>query len=300
MLTKSYQFALFSPQGKLVLNTRIRGWALLVLPTLLFMLLAGNYFLHNYYELHENKQREMLGLSHEIQRLNSELLDTTASLLHIENTLARVTDFNAKLRVMLNMDGEADRQGTLLPTPRRQRGLRRLPALFGHNMARHLRNKLTSLEEAVLQEEVQQQAIAHSIAQQLEKLATIPVIMPTRGRFSSPFGWRKDPFKGTRRFHKGIDITARTGTPVRATANGFVAQVTRSPSYGLVIVLNHSEELRTRYAHLSGFAVKYGQRVLRGQVIGYVGNTGRSKAPHLHYEVHFKDKPVNPRNYILQ
>lgn len=299
MLTKRYQFALFSPQGKLVLSAGLYGWILLVIPVLLIGLTMGNYLLHGYYSTHKNQLQVQALVDAEQQRLNEDLLESTHALTEIENTLASVTDFNAKMRIMLNIDNGNGPQ-MLFRHPRSHRGLRHLPALYGNNMTRHLHGKVRSLSEAIMHEEVKQQEIARSISQQMERLATIPVIMPTRGRFSSPFGWRKDPFKGTRRFHKGIDITARTGTPIRATANGFITQVSRSPSYGLVILLKHSDELKTRYAHLSKFGVEEGQRVLRGQVIGYVGNTGRSKAPHLHYEVHVKGRPVNPRNYILQ
>ncbi len=159
---------------------------------------------------------------------------------------------------------------------------------------------MQELGDRIVTEEIRQQEIAHAVSIQLETLGTIPVIMPTQGRFSSGFGWRVDPFTGKKRFHKGIDLTAATGTPIRATANGTVVQTNRSTSYGLVATIKHNDKLETLYAHMSGFAVKEGQRVLRGQVVGYVGNTGRSKAPHLHYEVHVEGKPVNPLNYILQ
>ncbi len=300
MLTRSYQFALFSSQGRLVLNLHARGWMILVIPALLCILVMGNYILFDYYQMHKQLQDTRVTINLQRLQLNEDLLAGCYSLADIENTLSRVVNFNAKLRIMLSIGDTLDREATLVSQARPGHGLKRLPALYGRNLTRDLRGKLEELDAAILQEEVQQQTIAHQASLQMESLATIPVIMPTKGRFSSAFGWRKDPFKGSRRFHKGIDITARTGTPVRATANGFVTQISRSPSYGLVIMLTHSDKLKTRYAHLSGFAVEKGQRVLRGQLIGYVGNTGRSKAPHLHYEVHYKAKPVNPRNYILQ
>ena len=300
MLTKYYQFALFSPQGKLLFSSGLRGWGLLLLPTLIAALTGSVIFLHGYYAEYQDQQQSLQQMRVDMEQLSEALIKNAFDLSGMENTLASVEDFNAKMRVMLNMGDENDNQETLIRHPRTRLGLSYLPALYGRNITRHLKDKAQTLGETILREEIKQQEIAHSISRQLEKLATIPVIMPTRGRFSSPFGWRKDPFKGTRRFHKGIDITARTGTPIRATANGFITQVSVSPSYGLVIMLKHSEELTTRYAHLSRFAVEEGQHVLRGQVIGYVGNSGRSKAPHLHYEVYVKDKPVNPRNYILQ
>ncbi len=300
MFTRSYQLALFSSQGRLVLNLQAKGWMLLAAPAVLCILAIGNYILFDYYQMHRQLQDSRVAINLQSLQLNEDLLAGCHTLANIEDTLNRVVDFNAKLRIMLSIGNTLDRDSTLSPSASPGHGLKRLPALYGRDLTRNLRGKLEDLDAAILHEEVQQQTIAHYVSLQMESLATIPVIMPTKGRFSSAFGWRKDPFKGLRRFHKGIDITARTGTPVRATANGFVTQVSRSPSYGLVILLTHSDMLRTRYAHLSGFAVEEGQRVLRGQLVGYVGNTGRSKAPHLHYEVHYNNKPVNPRNYILQ
>lgn len=300
MLAKRYQCALFSPHGRILLSVGLRGWMLLLPPAAMLLLAISGYMLLDYYHQARQARQALAGLAVERVGTNDLLLQSVVELDDMEHSLARMIDFNAKLRIMLDMDSDADRRVTLKPPPRYRRGLKKLPALYGRDLVREIRSKAESLQRDMNVEEAHQQEIARAVSEQLENLATIPVIMPTRGRFSSAFGWRRDPFRGTRRFHKGIDITARTGTHIRAAANGFVTSATRSPSYGLVIVITHSEDIKTRYAHMNGFAVKEGQRVLRGELIGYVGNTGRSKAPHLHYEVYYKGKPVNPRNYILQ
>jgi len=131
------------------------------------------------------------------------------------------------------------------------------------------------------------------------RLASTPSIWPTKGYLTDGFGWRTHPFTGKRNFHYGQDIATQLGNDIVATADGFVLVVAHQNALGNLIVIDHGFGFTTRYAHLSGFNVKEGVRVKRGQVIGFVGNTGRSTAPHLHYEVRVFGKAQNPLNYII-
>jgi len=131
------------------------------------------------------------------------------------------------------------------------------------------------------------------------RLASTPSIWPTKGYLTDGFGWRTHPFTGKRNFHYGQDIATQLGNDIVATADGFVLVVAHQNALGNLIVIDHGFGFTTRYAHLSGFNVKEGDRVKRGQVIGFVGNTGRSTAPHLHYEVRVFGKAQNPLNYII-
>jgi len=300
MLFRRYTLSVFNQYGKPFLALRIPGWAFLVLPVVFALLLAGNISLFKYLELARQLDRETGGLQTTIRVQNERLLESAFQISSIERSLGKVVDFNAKLRIMLEIEENTDRNATLAGTIQSSRGLRMLPALYGRNLNRHLWERMDDIFERMAAEEIRQQEIAHAVSIQLESLGSIPVIIPTQGRLSSSFGWRVDPFTRKKRFHKGIDLTASTGTPIRTTANGLVTRVMRSASYGLVVEITHNDKIRTLYAHMSRFAVEEGQRVLRGQVIGYVGNTGRSKAPHVHYEVLVDGKPVNPMNYILQ
>lgn len=115
---------------------------------------------------------------------------------------------------------------------------------------------------------------------------------------TSGFGMRNHPVLGGRRNHKGIDLAAPSGTPVYAPADGVIARADWFSSYGNYIQIEHGGELQTRYGHLSGFAVQAGQRVHKGDLIGYVGSTGRSTGPHLHYEVRVADVAVDPTPYL--
>ena len=133
-------------------------------------------------------------------------------------------------------------------------------------------------------------------------LAAIPAIQPVRNenlkQIASGFGYRNDPFTKARKFHEGMDFAAETGTPIFATGNGVVERADNTASgYGNHIVVRHGFGYETLYGHLSKYNCRAGQRVKRGDIIGYVGSTGRSEGSHLHYEVHKNNEVVNPLNF---
>jgi murein DD-endopeptidase MepM/ murein hydrolase activator NlpD len=126
-----------------------------------------------------------------------------------------------------------------------------------------------------------------------------PSLWPVDGRLMSGFAQRTDPFSGEGAFHKGVDISAPTGTPVRSTADGIVIQAEPvAGGYGRLVRIDHGGDVQTYYAHLSHINVREGQEVRRGDVVGMVGSTGRVTAPHLHYEVRLGGAPVNPYRYL--
>jgi murein DD-endopeptidase MepM/ murein hydrolase activator NlpD len=130
-------------------------------------------------------------------------------------------------------------------------------------------------------------------------LASTPSIWPVRGYLSATFGNRIDPFTGQRDFHAGIDISTPLGTKIQAPADGVVIAVGVKGAYGNAVTVDHGFGIVTQYGHMAAFNVKRGQRVRRGDVIGFVGSTGRSTAPHLHYEVWVRDQAQDPIHYIL-
>ena len=134
---------------------------------------------------------------------------------------------------------------------------------------------------------------------QRELLASTPSIWPVRGYLSASFGKRIDPFTSQPDFHPGLDISTPTGTQVVVPADGVVVFCGQKNGYGNALVVDHGYGIVTRYGHLAGFNVKAGQRVRRGEVVAFVGNTGRSTAPHLHYEVWVDDQAQNPIQFIL-
>ncbi len=136
-----------------------------------------------------------------------------------------------------------------------------------------------------------------------EMLRCIPAIQPVANkdlkRTASGYGRRIDPIYGTTRFHEGMDFAANPGTEVYATGDGTVVEMGWQTGYGNTIVIDHGFGYVTRYAHLQAFRTQRGRKVVRGEVIGEVGNTGKSTGPHLHYEVHVKGRVVNPVNYYF-
>lgn len=172
----------------------------------------------------------------------------------------------------------------LFPDPSGSEGWSRKASDLGEATSR-LRMDLTRMESQ-----------ASAKMQQLEQT---PSIMPARGQMCSPFGWRLHPVFGEYILHAGQDITGPTGIPVVATAMGKVVTREYSSSFGNYVVIAHGSGIRTLYAHLHSFKCELGDNVRRGQVIGLLGNTGRSTGPHVHYEVHQGQQPINPAPWIL-
>ncbi len=134
----------------------------------------------------------------------------------------------------------------------------------------------------------------------LELARSLPSLMPARGVITSGFGWRRDPVYGDWRFHAGLDIAAPPGTPIVAAADGVVVSAGWHQGYGKVVEISHGHGIATFYAHCSRIAVRVGQRVRRGQIIAYIGATGKTTGPHLHYEVRVNGVPQNPERFIIR
>ena len=167
-----------------------------------------------------------------------------------------------------------------------------------------LLQKKPLLETADIKDKAQKiedslKSVEKFVNQQKLQLAATPAIWPTRGFISGVFGNRIHPFTGRYEFHNAIDIATQLGNNVIAPAYGVVLVAEPREYYGNMVIIDHGFGYVTRYGHLSGFNVKEGQRVKRYDVIGYVGTTGRSNGPHLHYEVRYFDKPMNPNDFIL-
>jgi murein DD-endopeptidase MepM/ murein hydrolase activator NlpD len=184
-------------------------------------------------------------------------------------------------------------------------GIIRYKTLEGYNNSQLVINTTKRID--VLSKELAVQSKSLDVILKLAEaksdfLSAIPAIQPVRNenlkRLASGFGYRTDPFTKVRKMHEGMDFTAKTGTPIYATGDGVVVKADNSASgYGNHIVIRHGFGYETLYAHLSKYKTRAGRRVKRGDVIGYVGSTGRSEAPHLHYEVHKDNKVVNPLNF---
>ncbi|HEU0137024.1 MAG TPA: peptidoglycan DD-metalloendopeptidase family protein [Flavobacterium sp.] len=196
------------------------------------------------------------------------------------------------------------------PIPEEQRkagfgGVNRYKELEGYNNSELVINTARRVDIISKELAIQSHSLDEILKLAKEKsklLSAIPAIQPIKNEnlkaMASGFGYRSDPFTKVRKFHAGMDFTAKSGTPIYASGDGVVEKADNTASgYGNHIVIRHGYGYETLYGHLSKYKVRRGQRVKRGDIIGYVGSTGRSEAPHLHYEVHKNGEAVNPLNF---
>ena len=169
-----------------------------------------------------------------------------------------------------------------------------------------LRQKTERLKRQMVIQSKSLDTIIALASKKEQMLASIPSIKPISNdklkrhiKFLSGFGKRIHPILKVPKFHYGIDFTAPRGTSIQATGAGVVTRADFSPTFGYVVEIDHGYDYKTLYAHMKKFSVKKGEKVVRGQAIGIVGSTGRSTAPHCHYEIHYKGKPINPIGHCL-
>lgn len=220
---------------------------------------------------------------------------------HVDEVLASVAERDNNLyRAYFN--------ASAIPEEQRKAGfggVNRYKDLEGYNNSDLVINTTKRLDVISKELVIQSKSLDEiaKLAKDKEKLlAAIPAIQPIKNedlkQMASGFGYRSDPFTKIRKFHAGMDFTAKTGTPIYATGDGVVAKADNTATgYGNHIVIKHGFGYETLYAHLSKYKAKRGQKVKRGDIIGYVGSTGRSEAPHLHYEVHKNGQVINPINF---
>ncbi|AXG73015.1 M23 family peptidase [Flavobacterium arcticum] len=253
--------------------------------------------------------------------LNTPFFETPKDKLQareIENLRIRYESLNRKMdQVDEVLASIAERDNNLYrtyfntsPIPEEQRkagfgGINRYKELEGYNNSDIIITTTKRLDVISKELVVQSKSLGEiaKLAKDKEKLlAAIPAIQPVKNEdlrhVASGFGYRSDPFTKIRKFHAGMDFSAKTGTPIYATGDGVVRRAdNRASGYGNHIVIKHGYGYETLYAHLSKYKARVGQKVKRGDIIGYVGSTGRSEAPHLHYEVHKGGKAINPINF---
>jgi murein DD-endopeptidase MepM/ murein hydrolase activator NlpD len=162
----------------------------------------------------------------------------------------------------------------------------------------NLKDGIALLKDRTAEVEGQLTILEAVAEQRATRLLYTPSIWPVKGPITSHYGNRADPFNGDAELHLGLDISAIYNSQIHAPADGVVIYADRKAAYGNLVVLSHGNGLTTRYGHMARPLVKINQKVKRGDVIGLVGTTGRTTAPHLHYEVRMNDRPVNPKTYL--
>jgi murein DD-endopeptidase MepM/ murein hydrolase activator NlpD len=239
--------------------------------------------------LEENRQKEaqLVALTNKIDKINSKMIE--------------LIEFDNKLKIMADLEpGEDNAKFLGVGGPDLSLMDPDQSVENAHKtLVRLMHQSIDSLDTAISVETEEKHELYQFLENQKSILACTPSIWPAKGWPNDGFGYRKSPFTGKKEFHQGLDISARKGSPVIAPADGFVSFAGHSSSFGNYITISHGYGYKTRYGHLSKILVKKGQAVKRGEQIALIGSTGRSTGPHLHYEVHRNNVPVDPKIYIL-
>ncbi len=296
MLLGKYHIVIFKEGRSGSRNLRMRGWFGFTAGLLILALIACNAWLWRAWLQARHLDENLNNAQRVIEEQRRQIVNLAGRITGVSQDLQRVQRFDSKLRMMMNMEKDPAEVGgapgdfsrAYLPLHRQELAARKMQDFLSH------------LSESVRLEEVRQQDLLRALRENREALASMPSIWPVVGFISSSFGGRSSPFGGGGQFHKGLDISNRMGTPVLAPAQGAVILAARDGAYGNSVEINHGGGIVTKYGHMQRWAVQPGQWVKRGEIIGYIGMSGRTTGPHLHYEVRFNGVPVNPMRYILE
>lgn len=296
MIFGKYHLVIFKEGRSGSSNLYVRGWLIVLGLLFVLALIACNVWLWQRWFEARNLEMELVNADRLIQEQKQQTLNLAEKITAFGHDLQRVQRFDSKLRLMMNMEKEPAEVGespgdfsrTYLPLHRQELAVRKM------------QDFLDRLGEATRLEEVRQQDLLRALRDNKGILASVPSIWPVTGFISSSFGSRMSPFGMGSQFHKGLDISNRIGTPIVAPGEGTVIMSAHDGAYGNSVEIDHGGGIVTKYAHLQRSIIKPGQWVKKGDVLGYVGMSGRTTGPHLHYEVRLNGVPVNPMRYILE
>ena len=293
---KKFNIVLMPQNVNRILNLHIPYFVLYIGIVFLSLFIAAFIFLARSYYSKVVDQIALSNLKEENRMLEEKLGAFDREIERLRGAMEYLVDTDTKLRIFADLTGVSEDVrklgiGGTLPTEK---------------MDSKLEEKVESIsmrvDELLRQTEFQKESFSeiYSTLKSKKHLRDhTPSIRPCSGFFVSGFGYRRDPFTGQRKLHEGIDLAGRVGTPIYVTADGVVKYTGYKKGYGLTIIVDHRYGYSTKYGHLSRIKVRPGQRVMRGQIIGALGKSGRSTGPHLHYEVRVSNKATNPLNYII-
>jgi murein DD-endopeptidase MepM/ murein hydrolase activator NlpD len=259
--------------------------------------LGFSFFVYEYVNLNVR----MLELKH-LRREAGAQSAMAEKIRRLEGEISKVRELDQRVRVAIGLD-KAEASSAVLAQggadADTRNALRDAMAQRTGRLMDWVMGDLTTLAQEIASREESLRELQTHLDKKTAVLAATPTILPTKGLVTAGFGYRKSPFTGKREFHEGMDIAALPGTPVVATADGIVRFAGPAASYGNVVFIDHGHGFATAYGHNSTIRVHARQRVRRGEVIAYVGNTGRTTGPHLHYEVHLDGVASNPMKYVV-
>jgi murein DD-endopeptidase MepM/ murein hydrolase activator NlpD len=241
----------------------------------------------------------------ELKRLRKEVAHFSSlgeKMQEMQREMTRLQEFDKKIRTLAQLQpsgleepviGEGGGEGL------EKRNLAESMRLEKEQLMARMEQEITALEGAAKHQESSFSELKHFLENKRTLLSCTPAIWPVRGWLTGTFGYRRSPFTGQKQLHEGLDIAASPMTSIIAPADGTAIYSGFMPGWGNVLILNHGYGCRTFFAHSARNLVSPGKNVKRGQVIAYVGNTGQSTGPHLHYEVHINGVPRDPLKYII-
>jgi len=258
------------------------------------------YLLYEYNDV-KDKVWELQSAREELKQQKAQVQNFALTLLDYKRQMFRLRDLDTKLRRAVSLGPRDKAQQVLGIGGPDELGLQNL-ANMGEKkqdeVLKEMHQELSQLKGAALKQEASLQLLIEFFEDKRSLYASTPSVWPVRGWVTSHFGNRTSPFSGILKFHEGMDIAAQTGTPVLSPADGVVIKAGFGTGYGNMVEISHGYGIKTLFAHNSRLNVKAGQRIKRGDVISYVGDSGSSTGPHLHYEVRVNGLPVNPARYM--
>lgn len=301
-------FYVLSTDGGPVRQMTISRFFIAFLVLLVFGLAGGvGYYGYEYHQLrqrayHNEELAHRLANHQEIIGIQRRQIQTFAEEINgLKSRLLALNGFERQIRIIANLNPDETGEplfGVGGSTPRDMDAGLALEERH-ESLMREMHGQINQIGQAAVLQEDGFESLIEDLEDKKNLLASTPAIRPTTGIYTSRFGNRKSPFTGLVEFHEGLDIASRKGTPVNAVADGRVTFAGERGSYGRMIVIDHGHGMITRYAHLDEILIENGKKVRRGERIAFMGNTGRSTGPHLHYEVRLNGVPVNPETYIL-
>lgn len=310
MIRKDYSFLVFNHIGSPIKKLSVTSKFLRVSGCIIAAILIALVFLGvDYYSARKSAgaasglEKRVSQQEDVIDHQREQIQIFAAKINDLKSRLAELNDFEKKIRVIANLESkDSETEGVfgiggsmpedLDPTIEMKE---RQSALL-----QEMHEQVRDLDLATTSQQERFKSIYGHLEEQRNMLACTPTVRPVDGGYlSSSFGYRTSPFTNRKEFHKGLDISVKQGTPIIATADGVVTFSGKKGLLGNTIIIDHGYGLITRYGHAQKLLKKRGEAVKRGEIVAYVGNTGRSTGPHVHYEVMLNGVQVNPKRYIM-
>lgn len=302
MFFKNYQVFVFDEKSGKKHSFTIKSNIFVVLGLVLAGLAALITFAgYSFFQYANTKdlRNELKFAEREIEAKENRLVGILAELEFLREDINRIRQFDNQIKMLVGSKNTAE-ESNIGGIETDEFKIDMLPLHRQELASRKILHYIRDLKRDSQLEEIIQQDLIVFMNESTQKLASIPSIVPSQGFITSRFGYRLSPFTGSKRLHKGLDIAAAVGTKIVAPADGKVVFADHDGAYGLCVEIDHGNGIKTRYAHMSKISAKIGSTIKRGDLVGLVGNTGRSTGAHLHYEVMVNGVHTDPLAYIVE